>query len=426
MRKYSTITNECEAKYLEFLKVLTQGSNKIRTKFCVEMIDGILKSSSVLLSEIARKSERKIDVKNGVERLSNQLNKFDETELAKKYLKIVRASLPENPLFYVDGTDIIKPCAKHMEGLAVITDGSKKHTLGKGYYVNEIAAITLAGQPVSLASTLYSVKEKGFNSSNDVMFNDIYKVLCNVSPQGTFIFDRGLDDVKTHIYLQGLRQNYIFRANNKRNVLINNKERNIVTAAKNLKCRYDFSIKFQSGIKTDLRVGFKPVALINNADTEITMVVVQGFRQDNEPFILLTNRIIDNEESCLAVVRDYLSRWKIEEYFKFKKQNYEWENVRARKLKVLKNINVFLSLAIGFLGLMQRLNYSKKIMLLAKPIKQKAVFNYYRFHTGFMLLVLVFKTNILDFLYPKKPVKLTPLEKYITYKNHHQNFNKIT
>jgi hypothetical protein len=423
--KYNTITKESEAKYLEFLKVLTQGNNKVGTKFCAEMLTGILKSSSVLLSEIARKSERKIDVKNGVERLSNQLNKFDESELSKRYLKAVRPSLPENPLFYVDGTDIIKPCAKHMEGLAVITDGSKKHTLGNGYYVNEIAAITLTGQPVSLASTLYSVKEKGFKSSNDVMFGDIAKVFYNVSSKGTFIFDRGLDDVKTHIFLQGLKQSYIFRANNKRNVILNGKERNIVKAAKGVKGKFDFSIKYTSGRQFDLRVGFKSVALINNPNTEITMVVVNGFREDNEPFILLTNREIKDEQSCLAIVRDYLSRWKIEEYFKFKKQNYAFENVRARKLKVLKNINFFLSIAIGFLGLMQRLNYSKKIMLLAKPIKEKAAFTYYRFHTGFMLMVLVFKTNILDFLYPKKPVKLTPLEKYLTYKNHHQNFYKI-
>jgi len=208
MKKNTTISKESEAKFIEFLGVLVEDFNKVKTKFCVEMLSGILKSSSVLLSDIARKSDRETAIKNGVERLSRQLNKFDERELSRKYLWVVKANLPKEPLIYVDGTDIIKPCAKHMEGLAKVPDGSKKHVLGNGYYVNEIVAITLSGQPVSLASTLYSTAEKGFKSMNAVMFKDIMKVLRNVSGTGTFIFDRGLDDVKTHIFLQKLNQKW--------------------------------------------------------------------------------------------------------------------------------------------------------------------------------------------------------------------------
>lgn len=154
---------------------------------------------------------------------------------------------------------------------------------------------------------------------------------------GTFVFDRGFDDVKLHKFMLKIKQNYIIRSKSNRNVLVDNKEFNIVDAAKIIKGKYNLKIKFQSGLKDNLKVSYKNVSLIKLPNFLLNMVVVYGFKTDpTTPFILMTNREITGKKDCLNVVKDYLTRWKIEEYFKFKKQEFGLENIRIRKLKGLK------------------------------------------------------------------------------------------
>ena len=44
--------------------------------------------------------------------------------------------------------------------------------------------------------------------------------------------------------------------------------------------------------------------------------------------ILLTNRNIHSKEDVIKVVRLYFYRWRVEEYFRSKKQEYEFENIK--------------------------------------------------------------------------------------------------
>ena len=55
--------------------------------------------------------------------------------------------------------------------------------------------------------------------------------------------------------------------------------------------------------------------------------------------MLITNRTINSKEDVIDIVRTYMSRWRIEEYFRFKKQEYGFENMRVRSLKAINNIN---------------------------------------------------------------------------------------
>ena len=40
-------------------------------------------------------------------------------------------------------------------------------------------------------------------------------------------------------------------------------------------------------------------------------------------------------------------RWRIEEYFKFKKQSFDFENLRVQSLQSIRNLDLLLTLAIG-------------------------------------------------------------------------------
>ena len=49
--------------------------------------------------------------------------------------------------------------------------------------------------------------------------------------------------------------------------------------------------------------------------------------------MLASNIQIKSKEDVIKTARCYLDRWRIEEYFKFKKQEYNFENFRVRILK---------------------------------------------------------------------------------------------
>ena len=77
--------------------------------------------------------------------------------------------------------------------------------------------------------------------------------------------------------------------------------------------------------------------LYNNKDYEL--VFVYGLSEER-PLILLTNRNIKSKEDVIKVVRLYFYRWRVEEYFRTKKQEYDFENIRLRTLKSINNLNL--------------------------------------------------------------------------------------
>ena len=65
--------------------------------------------------------------------------------------------------------------------------------------------------------------------------------------------------------------------------------------------------------------------------------------------MLATNRDIRLKDDVIKVARLYFSKWKIEEYFRCKKQMFQFENFRVRKLKAINALNFYLTLCMAFL-----------------------------------------------------------------------------
>ena len=72
---------------------------------------------------------------------------------------------------------------------------------------------------------------------------------------------------------------------------------------------------------------------------EYTLVIVYGL-SDEHPMKLLTNLKYAEKEEVIKIVRLYLSRWKIEEHFRGKKQEYNFENMRVITLKSMNSLNM--------------------------------------------------------------------------------------
>lgn len=95
-----------------------------------------------------------------------------------------------------------------------------------------------------------------------------------------------------------------------------------------------------------LRYGAEPITLPGREE-KMLRVVVSGWGQ--EPMLLLTNLCGARDSQTLWwIVRIYLTRWKIEETFRFLKQSYQVEDIRVLRYQRLKNRVVLVTAAAYF------------------------------------------------------------------------------
>lgn len=87
---------------------------------------------------------------------------------------------------------------------------------------------------------------------------------------------------------------------------------------------------------------------ITASKKDIYLVLVYGIME--HPMILVTNKEIISKEDVIAVAKHYFSRWKIEEYFRCKKQMFQFENFRVRKLFAINALNFYITLCMAFLA----------------------------------------------------------------------------
>lgn len=58
------------------------------------------------------------------------------------------------------------------------------------------------------------------------------------------------------------------------------------------------------------------------------------------------------KEDVIKIVRLYLSRWRIEEHFREKKHEYDFENMRVRTLKAMNSLNMMLTMHLGYVAML--------------------------------------------------------------------------
>ena len=94
---------------------------------------------------------------------------------------------------------------------------------------------------------------------------------------------------------------------------------------------------------------------------EYTLVIVYGLGEN--PMKLLTNLEYAEKEDVIKIVRLYLSRWRIEEHFRGKKQEYDFENMRVRTLKSMNTLNMMLTIHLGYMAMLSD-KIDKKLLVI--------------------------------------------------------------
>ena len=200
--------------------------------------------------------------------------------------------------------------------------------------------------------------------------------------KATFAMDRGYDDNKMFLKLDELGQDYVIRLKSNRKLLYHNKW----TMATELRNRRKGKVKtnvIYRGKEHEAYLSHVKVQ-ITASRKDIYLVLIYGITE--HPMMLATNKEISSKEDVINVARTYFSRWKIEEYFRCKKQMFQFENFRVRKLSAINALNFYITLCMAFLAHMSmkpETNVLKvSIIQEADPVKEKVHFCYYRLAKG--------------------------------------------
>ena len=139
---------------------------------------------------------------------------------------------------------------------------------------------------------------------------------------------------------------------------------------------------------------------------DIYLVLVYGITE--HPMMLATNKEIRSKRDVIKVAKLYFSRWRIEEYFRCKKQMFQFENFRVRKLSAINALNFYITLCMAFLGHMSGKWESDAlkaaIIQAADPIKEKVHFCYYRLAKGICSILPYAGEGVRLWFRTKRPV----------------------
>ena len=406
MANFTSNTYTLKREILTFSNKISRKLSKPDKKFTADMTYGMLASSSCLLTDIVDQLHEDSKKVNSVERLTRHLNKGVPVKALKLYLNTIRKWVPSEPVIHIDDSDVVKPDGYKFEALGMVRDGSKstdtKTVFQKGYHVTEACVLTGNGHPVSVFSQIHSSKEKNFTSINDITFSAMERGAA-LFGKATFALDRGYDDNKMFLKLDELKQDYVIRLTAKRKLYFHGK----LIPATQLRNQRKGKIKtplVYRGKKRDAYLSHVKVQ-ITASKKDIYLVLVYGITE--HPMMLATNKEIRSKEDVINVAKTYFSRWRIEEYFRCKKQMFQFENFRVRKLAAINALNFYITLCMAFLAHISMKSESNalKVAIIQKadPIKEKVHFSYYRLAKGVSGILSYAKEGIRLWFRTKRP-----------------------
>ena len=397
MNNFTTNTYEMKREILNFSEKIAKKLSKSEKKFIQDIEYGIAASGSCLISDISRSLNEDIKLKNTIERLCDNLNSFDDAEtLYNNYIEEIGDIYGKEPVVLFDDSDISKVYGKKFEDLDDVIDASSQDKkVTKGYHVCEATILTeKENQLISVYSQIYSCKSKDFKSMNDYTFKSIEAAKKVLNRKFIGVFDRGYDDNKIIDYMDN--NYFVIRMNDRRVFLFKGKKKNVYEEAKKRKGKIRMTLWFDDNEEYEVYISHTKVTLPHNGK-DYELVFCYGLSEER-PLILLTNRKIHSKDDVIKVVRLYFSRWRIEEYFRAKKQEYKFENIRLRTLKGINNLNLFLTIHLGHINkLAEEINrklLSIKIIEASKSIRNKVIIWMSQFARGIKKILSYAHTGI--------------------------------
>lgn len=407
MKNYTTETYNTKRGILQFAEKMSIGLHKPTRNLCKDLEYGILVSKSSYLSDIARSLKEETKLSYVIDRLSTNLNNLYEEDkkiIEQNYYKEVMKYLPEEEIIVLnDDTDLNKESSKKLEDLCLVRDASSKtERLVNGYHVCEYVGLSKRTKtPISLYSHIYSTTSEGFKSENNETIkgaDKVNEILQKNNRIPIYVRDRGYD--ANEYFKKDIKEEnkFITRLKGNRKLIFKGKEKIVSEVVRERKGKLITTLMYKGENRTCF-VSYTRVELPCAKNRELTLVSIHGLStDDNLPLMLLTNMEIKGKEEAIRIVKMYFLRWRIEEYFKAKKQEFKWETSLLRTLKSMNNYNQFLTIAMFYMTtIIEKLetNYHSNIIIeRAEALKENLIILFGIVSKGIYNIMKYAKTGI--------------------------------
>jgi hypothetical protein len=400
MKKYTKEASMAKAGLLRYCQILCKGLCRPAEKFVTNVLYGLAAGNSCKLTEMARALDERIGIKKTVDRLSRWFQRFSGREVVREnYMREIAKQIDNSTVFLIDNSDVAKQYSVAMEALYPVHDGSTGKIV-PGYMTLEIAALTHKTKtPLPVYERVYSAAEKSFVSQDEEILTGLRDVSTRFGHGGIRVMDRGYD---ANVYIRYFVENkeaFIIRLKKTRLVKHKGKSVNIETLAKRYKGKCALKCTLH-GETICCKVTEIPIELPAFGKYPFYLIVVYGFGK--EPMLLLTNFHSDEQRFCTAIAKIYLLRWRIEDQFRFRKQQYGFEDFRVRSLNAIRTMHQLVTMLTGYLALLSQqpdasivcsLRQAARPVPRAKSRKPKAIL-YYELAAGFARLLCKTSANL--------------------------------
>jgi len=385
MTNYSALGHNLKRSIFKFCSKLSEGSHRPIQKFIMDMVYGLLAARSCYLTEIARSLNESIALDKTVERLSRNLMNFDnEQELKENYFAEINKHFDDDTILIIDDSDISKPCSLKLEGLCKVRDGSTGE-ITDGYWTCGVNALTKAHkQPIPVYSHVYSSEETDYESNNKETLKSLEFLSSHFPGTNIRALDRGYDAGYIFDYFIPRSEDFIVRLCGDRNCLFKGEKKLVSELAKRFKGQYVLNFATKDGRCAKCKISMAGISLPKYPTHDLNLVIVNGLGKN--PLLLLTNLKSDDKRLCVIITKVYLMRWRIEEYYKFKKQGFGFEKFLVRTLTSIRNLDLLLTVAIGYIGILsEKVDESMVVMEVVEASKRLyglAKFTFYAIADG--------------------------------------------
>ena len=296
----------------QFTEDLNVGQSQPMGGYLKDMVSGIARSHSAMLSEIGRTWEEDAKlITTEMRRSRNLANRnWDENAIREQYLSAVEPFI-QDAVIALDFSEIRKDYSEKQEWLCDVWDHSRQEK-ARGYWLLNIAAIDGDGKNFPLRLEPFSQLAPGYESQAHVVKHGIEQVAPSVGKDCVWVLDRGFDGANYIGMLEEAGLTYCVRQVGKRTVITKGGKavstESIGEAmptphigkwhTKSKGREYPVSFHYGSALVTFPKDG---------KQRRLIVVRRSPFRK---PMMLLTNSL---SGSALRYVIAYLKRWGIEE-----------------------------------------------------------------------------------------------------------------
>ena len=251
----------------------------------------------------------------------------------------------------MDGTDISKRHAKHMEGLELVRNGDTCE-IGLGYNVLNINAVNAHKEVTPLYSKAYSY-EMGALSSNNEINRAVAEVDSHLQGKGCWVYDREADNGILKDFFLGQVSKCIIRL--KRNTMLTHKGRELEVGQIAKKVPLCISqtvakVKKDRKVLQTYQLGAVRVSHSSKGRDHLLWLVVSRHQRHGGLCYLLVKSPIDNAiEVAGWAFKGYGLRWKIVECHRHVKQEYRLEEIQIKTFTGLQSMLAVLTVAMSFI-----------------------------------------------------------------------------